>query len=56
MRVEFLRRFNKDISSLNVKSTESKLIETIELIERANSISEIKGLKKLKPRFVIRVL
>jgi len=48
MHVEFLSKFNKDISSLKVKSTKSKLIDTIELIERATSISEIKGLKKLK--------
>ena len=48
MRVEFLRKFNKDISSLKVKSIKLKLIETIELVENANSIANIKGLKKLK--------
>jgi hypothetical protein len=41
MRVEFLRKFNKDISSLKVKSIKLKLIETIELIESANSIGTI---------------
>ena len=48
MQVEFLSKFNKDISSIKAKSTKSKLIETIGSIEKAASISEIKGLKKLK--------
>lgn len=48
MQVEFLSKFNKDLSSLKAKSTKSKLIEILELIEKAKSMSEIKGLKKLK--------
>ena len=48
MQVEFLSKFNKDISSLKTKSTKSKLIETIEAIEKVSSMSEINGLKKLK--------
>jgi len=48
MRVEFLSKFNKDISSIKVKSTKLKLIEVIDLIEQANSMSDIKRLKKLK--------
>ncbi len=48
MQTEFLSKFNKDISTIKVKSTKSKLIETIDSIEKANSISDIKGLKKLK--------
>jgi mRNA interferase RelE/StbE len=48
MQVEFLGKFNKDICSLKVASTKSKLLETIDSIEKAKLISEIKGLKKLK--------
>ena len=48
MQVEFLSKFNKDISSIKAKSTKAKLLELIDLIEKANSMSGIKGLKKLK--------
>ncbi len=48
MQVEFLSKFNKDISSIKVKSTKTKLIEVIDSIEKATSMSDIKGLKKLK--------
>ena len=48
MRVEFLNRFNKDISSIKNKSTKQKLVALINLVESAKSKSEIKNLKKLK--------
>lgn len=48
MRVEFLRKFNKDISSIKTRSVRSKLLQTIEQVENAKSIKEIHSLKKLK--------
>ena len=47
MQLEFLSKFIKEISSIKVKSTKTKLIDVIGSIENANSMSDIKGLKKL---------
>ena len=58
MHVEFLNKFNKDISSLQSKSTKSKLLDVINQVKLARSISEIQSLKKLrghKDAFRIRV-
>ena len=48
MEVEFLSKFNKDISSIKQKTTKASIIKIIEQVESAQSISDIAGLKKLK--------
>ena len=48
MEVEFLSKFNKDISSIKQKTTKASIIKIIEQIEDARSISDISGVKKLK--------
>jgi mRNA interferase RelE/StbE len=48
MQVEFLSKFNKDISSINQKSTKTSILRVIEQVEEAKTLSEISGLKKLK--------
>lgn len=48
MEVEFLGKFNKDISSIKQKTTKASIIKIIEQVEKARSISEISGVKKLK--------
>ena len=58
MKVEFLKRFSKDIDELAVKSIRTALRRVIESIENANTLSEIPNTKKLqghKSAYRIRV-
>lgn len=48
MRAEFLRQFQKDLLKLKSTSTIQKVIDTIENIKKAATITEISSLKKLK--------
>jgi mRNA interferase RelE/StbE len=48
MKVEFLKKFSKDLDSLNVKSIKKSLIRVIELMESIESIENIPNTKKLK--------
>jgi mRNA interferase RelE/StbE len=48
MKVEFLKKFSKDIDDLNVKSVKQSLIRLIELMETVDSIEKIPNTKKLK--------
>ena len=48
MEVEFLGKFNKDISSINQKMTKASIIKIIEQVENARNISGISNVKKLK--------
>ena len=48
MEVEFLSKFNKDISSVKQKTTKASIIKIIEQLENAGSITDISGVKKLK--------
>lgn len=48
MKVEFLKRFSKDINELPVKSVKSALRRIIELMETADTISKIPSTKKLQ--------
>jgi mRNA interferase RelE/StbE len=48
MKVEFLSKFNKDLNKLNDDRVKTTVIKVIELLESANSLSEIQNLKKLK--------
>ena len=48
MKVEFLKRFSKDIDELTVKSVKSALKKIIESIESANTLTDIPNTKKLQ--------
>ncbi len=48
MKVEFLKRFSKDIDELTVKSIKSALKRVIESIESADTLSNIPNTKKLQ--------
>jgi mRNA interferase RelE/StbE len=48
MKVEFLAKFLKDIDKLKVTHVKESVVNTIELLEAAESLAEIPNLKKLK--------
>jgi mRNA-degrading endonuclease RelE of RelBE toxin-antitoxin system len=48
MKVEFLKKFSKDLDNLNSKSVKESLIRIIETIESAKSLDELPNTKKLK--------
>jgi mRNA interferase RelE/StbE len=48
VKVEFKESFAKDIKRINDKGLTKCIKEIIESIEKANSLSDIKNLKKLK--------
>ncbi|MDB5276817.1 MAG: hypothetical protein JWR61_1772 [Ferruginibacter sp.] len=48
MKVEFLKKFSRDLDDLKVKSVRQALIRTIELMESAESLDKIPQTKKLK--------
>ncbi len=47
MKVEFLKRFYKDLDKITLQSVKNSIADTIENVEFAESISEIKNIKKL---------
>ena len=48
MKVEFLKKFSKDLDGIGSKSIKSNLLKVIELIESVNSLDDIPNTKKLK--------
>ena len=48
MKVEFLKRFSKDIDQLTVKSVKAALKRVIESIEDADTLTKIPNTKKLQ--------
>ena len=48
MKVEFLKKFSKDLDGIGSKSIKSNLLKVIELTESANSLDDIPNTKKLK--------
>jgi mRNA interferase RelE/StbE len=48
MKVEFLKKFSKDLDDLRLKSAKEALTKVIELMESADSLDKIPHTKKLK--------
>ena len=48
MKVEYLKKFSKDLDSLNIKSMKRPLIRLIEFMEDADTLEEIPNINKLK--------
>ena len=48
MKVEFLKKFSKDIDQLQVKSVKQALIRVIESLESAKNLEDIPNIKKLR--------
>jgi mRNA interferase RelE/StbE len=48
MKVEFLKKFSKDLDALDSKTIKSNLRSLIELVEESSSIEDIPNIKKLK--------
>ena len=48
MKVEFLKKFSKDIDDVDSKSIKQNLLHMIELMESIDSLNEIPNTKKLK--------
>ena len=48
MKVEFLTKFTKDVDKLKASHVKASVVKIIELLESADSLSEIPNLKKLK--------
>lgn len=47
MKVEFSKRFSKDLDALKVKSVKQSLMRLIETMEAVDSLEKIPGTKKL---------
>lgn len=48
MKVEFLKRFSKDLDDIKVRSVKQTLIRLIEQMETTDSLDKIPNTKKLK--------
>ena len=48
MKVEFLKKFSKDLDQLQIKEIKLSLIRVIESLEAAESLEKIPDVKKLK--------
>ena len=48
MKVEFLKRFSKDLDDIKSKSVKQSVIRLIELMESVDSLEKIPNTKKLK--------
>ena len=48
MKIEFLKKFSKDLDDVKVKSVKRNLIQLIEFIESIDSLDSIPDTKKLK--------
>lgn len=48
MKVEFLKKFSKDLDEVNIKSIKASLLKVITLIESVDSLNDIPNTKKLK--------
>jgi mRNA interferase RelE/StbE len=47
MKVEFSAKFSKDLDSIKKESTKQAILATIEELEQAENLSDLRGLKKL---------
>jgi len=48
MKVEFLKRFSKDLDDIKTKSVKQSVIRMIELMESADTLDKIPNTKRLK--------
>jgi len=48
MKVDFLKKFSKDLDDVKVKSVKRSLVQLIEFIESVESLDSIPNTKKLK--------
>ena len=48
MKVEFLKKFSKDLDDVRTKSAKESVIRIIELMEVVDSLEKIPNIKKLK--------
>ena len=48
MKVEFLKKFSKDLDDIRTKSAKDSVIRIIELMEVVDSLEKIPNIKKLK--------
>jgi mRNA-degrading endonuclease RelE of RelBE toxin-antitoxin system len=48
MKVEFLKKFSKDLDAVKSKAVKQTVVRLIELMESAESLDKIPNLKKLK--------
>ena len=48
MKVEFLKRFSKDLDDIKTKSVKQSVIRLIELMETVDALDKIPNTKKLK--------
>ena len=48
MKVEFLKRFSKDLDDIKTKSVKQSVIRLIELMEAVDALDKIPNTKKLK--------
>lgn len=48
MKVEFLKKFSKDLDEVNIKSIKASLLKVITLIESVDSLNDIPNTKKIK--------
>lgn len=48
MRVEFLAKFNSDLNQIHLKSVKKSIVQVIERVKNATTISDIPQIKKLK--------
>jgi mRNA-degrading endonuclease RelE of RelBE toxin-antitoxin system len=48
MKVEFLKKFSKDLDEVRTKSTKESVIRIIELMEVVDGLEKIPNIKKLK--------
>jgi len=48
MKVEFLKKFSKDLDGVKTKSVKESVIRVIELLERVDTLDKIPNIKRLK--------
>ena len=48
MKVEFLKKFSKDLDGVKTKSVKESVLRVIELMERVDTLEKIPSIKKLK--------
>jgi mRNA-degrading endonuclease RelE of RelBE toxin-antitoxin system len=48
MKVEFLKKFSKDLDNIKTKSVKQSIIRLIELMEEVDALDKIPNTKKLK--------
>ena len=48
MKVEFLKKFSKDLDNIKIKSVKQSVIRLIELMEEVDALDKLPNTKKLK--------